>query len=52
MFSRARIGSVATNIWNWSFHFASGSLDYEAFLFGLAALFALALVAGFETPRP
>ena len=49
MFSRAEICRRATTIWNWSFHFASGSWGFQATLFGLAAGLALALVVGFET---
>ena len=49
MFSRAEICRRATSIWNWSFHFASGSSTYQAFLFALAAVLALALLVGFET---
>jgi hypothetical protein len=49
MFPRAEICRRATTIWNWSFHFGSGSWGYQAMLFGLAAALALALLAGFET---
>jgi hypothetical protein len=49
MFPRAEICRRATTIWNWSFHFASGSGGYQAMLFGLAAGLAMALLAGFET---
>jgi hypothetical protein len=49
MFSRAEICRRATTIWNWSFHFASGSAAYQTFLFALAALLAIALLVGWET---
>jgi len=49
MFSRAEICRRATSIWNWSFHFGSGSWEYQAMLFGIAAALAIALTAGFET---
>ena len=49
MFSRALICRLATTIWNWSFHFGSGSWGYQAMLFGIAAVLALALLVGFET---
>jgi len=49
MFSRGEICFHYTTIWNWSFHFGSGSWTYQAMLFGIAAALALALVAGFET---
>lgn len=49
MFSRAEICRRATTIWNWSFHFGSGSAGYQAMLFGIAAVLALALLVGFET---
>jgi len=49
MFSRAEICRRATTVWNWSFHFASGSTGYQVFLFALAAVLALGLAAGFMT---
>src|SRR5262245_48983619 len=49
MFPRAEICRRATTIWNWSFHFGSGSWGYQALLFGMAAGLALALMIGFET---
>jgi hypothetical protein len=49
MFSRAEICRRATTIWNWSFHFGSGSWEYQAMLFGIAGALALALLVGFET---
>ncbi|HXJ57285.1 MAG TPA: HTTM domain-containing protein [Verrucomicrobiae bacterium] len=49
MFSRAEICRRATSIWNWSFHFGGGSWGYQAMLFGIAAVLALALLGGFET---
>jgi len=49
MFSRALICRLATSLWNWSFHFASGSVAYQAFLFGLAAVAGLGLLLGFQT---
>jgi hypothetical protein len=49
MFPRAEVCRRFTTIWNWSFHFGGGSAGYQAMLFGLAALLALALLAGFET---
>lgn len=49
MFPRAEICRLATSIWNWSFHFGSGSSGYEAVLFCVAAVLALALLVGYET---
>ena len=49
MFSRAEICRRATTIWNWSFHFGGGSPGYQAILFAIAAVLAVALLAGFET---
>src|ERR1043166_5393859 len=49
MFSRAEIWHRANTIWNWSFHFGSGSWGYQAMLFGIAAGLALALLVGFKT---
>src|SRR6266850_3570838 len=49
MFSRAEICRRATTVWNWSFHFGSGSWGYQAMLFGIAAALALAVLVGFET---
>jgi hypothetical protein len=48
MFPRVDICKIAP-IWNWSFHFASGSWGYQATLFGIAAILALALLVGFES---
>lgn len=49
MFSRAEICYRVTSPWNWSFHFGSGAFGYQSMLFALAALFAFALLIGFET---
>src|SRR5262249_22733036 len=49
MFSRIEICRRVASIWNWSFHFGSGSWGYQAMLFGIAAVLAIALVLGFET---
>lgn len=49
MFPRTVICHHYTSFWNWSFHFGSGMWQYQALLFGLAAVLALALTAGFET---
>jgi hypothetical protein len=49
MFPRAEIRRLATSVWNWSFHFASGAPSYQGVLLGIAACLALALVAGFGT---
>lgn len=49
MFSRAEICRRATTIWNWSFHFGGGSTGYQAALFLLAGVLALALLIGWET---
>lgn len=49
MFPRADVLRRYTGIWNWSFHFASGSWGYQAFLFGLSGVMALALVLGCGT---
>ena len=48
MFSRTII-CRHYSIWNWSFHFGSGSWSYQAVLFGCAAVFAFALLVGYET---
>jgi hypothetical protein len=49
MFSRAEICYRVITVWNWSFHFGSGAWEYQAALFGLAAILAVALMVGFET---
>ncbi|MBL9135205.1 MAG: HTTM domain-containing protein [Verrucomicrobiales bacterium] len=49
MFSRAEICYRVMTPWNWSFHFGGGSLGYQAILFGIAAVLAVALLVGFET---
>ncbi|MFO1501578.1 MAG: HTTM domain-containing protein [Verrucomicrobiota bacterium] len=49
MFSRVEICRRVSTIWNWSFHFGGGTWNYQALLFGLAAVLALALLAGLET---
>jgi hypothetical protein len=49
MFPRAEILQRITTVWNWSFHFASGAASYQAILFGIAGIFALAVAAGFAT---
>ncbi len=48
MFPRAEIAYRITS-WNWSFHMWGGSWEYQAILFGLAAVLALALLVGFQT---
>src|SRR5262245_1642878 len=49
MFSRVEICRRATTVWNWSFHFGSGSWGYQAVLLGIAAALGLMLLTGFET---
>jgi len=49
MFPRAEIWQRITSIWNWSFHFASGASWYQAILFGISGVLALALAAGYAT---
>ncbi|MCC6232415.1 MAG: HTTM domain-containing protein [Verrucomicrobiales bacterium] len=49
MFPRLDIARRYPSPWNWSFHFASGEATYQAGLFGLAAILALSLLAGFGT---
>ncbi len=49
MFPRDQIRLRYTSAWNWSFHFAGGSTEFQTALFALAALFGLALLAGFQT---
>ena len=49
MFSRSLICQHYTSAWNWSFHFGSGSFEYQAILFAFAGLFAIAMAIGFET---
>src|SRR5262249_32796784 len=49
MFPRAEISQRITTVWNWSFHFASGASWYQAILFGISGVLALALAAGFAT---
>lgn len=49
MFPRSVVCHHYSTIWNWSFHFASGSSSYQAALFGVAACFALALLTGFKS---
>jgi hypothetical protein len=49
MFPRGEIRRLATSIWNWSFHFASGATGYQATLLGIAACLALALLLGVGT---
>lgn len=48
MFSRATIARHYSD-WSWSFHFGSGSISFEAMLFGVAAFFGSALLLGFRT---
>src|SRR5687767_5967651 len=48
MFSRTTVCRYY-GIWNWSFHFGSGSSPYQAALFAFAALLAVLLIVGFET---
>src|SRR5262249_30181526 len=45
----AEISQRITTVWNWSFHFASGASWYQAILFGISGVLALALAAGFAT---
>lgn len=49
MFPRGEISYRVTTIWNWSLHFGSGTSAGQAVLFGIGALFGVALLAGFET---
>jgi hypothetical protein len=49
MFPSAEICRRFTTIWNWSFHFATGTPGYQGFLFIVAAILALALLVGLET---
>ena len=49
IFSRSLICQYYTSEWNWSFHFGGGLWSFQAMLFGLAALFAIALLVGYET---
>jgi hypothetical protein len=49
MFSRAEICRRYSTIWNWSFHFSTGSGAGEVWLFGLAAFLAIALLLGWQT---
>jgi hypothetical protein len=49
MFPRAVIHHHFTSIWIWSFHFGSGTWAFQAVLFGIAAVLALALLVGFKT---
>jgi len=49
MFPRAEIRRLATSIWNWSFHFASGTSTYQATLFAIAGCLAAALITGLGT---
>ena len=46
MFSRAEICSLATTIWNWSFHFGSGNGTYQTLLFAFAGLLVVAFLLG------
>jgi len=48
MFPRSEVAYRITS-WNWSFHSWGGSWEYEAILFGLAGVLALALLVGFQT---
>ena len=48
MFSRATVCRYY-GIWNWSFHFGSGSASYQAALFAFAALLSVLFLVGFET---
>ncbi len=49
MFPRMEILRLSSSIWNWSFHYASGSTSFQGLLFGLAGLLALSLMVGFQT---
>src|SRR6478735_8483592 len=49
MFSRQVIHERYTSVWNWSFHFMSGSWEFQAVLFSLAAVLAVLMIAGFKT---
>jgi hypothetical protein len=49
MFPRAEIRRLFASIWNWSFHLAGGTWEYQTILMGVAAVLALALMAGFKT---
>lgn len=49
MFTRTEICYRVTSFWNWSFHFANGSWEFQAVLFGIAAALAISLVLGLET---
>jgi hypothetical protein len=49
MFPRMEILRFSRSIWNWSFHFASGSIGFQGLLFAFAAVLAIALMVGFET---
>lgn len=49
MFPRSEIGYHFTTIWNWSFHFAGGSWEFQACLFSIAFVLALALAVGLQT---
>ncbi len=48
MFPREEIASLA-NTWNWSFHYLCGDAGCTGWLFLLSGLFALMVVAGFQT---
>ena len=49
MFPRQVIHERYTTVWNWSFHTAGGSWGFQAFLFSVAAVLALAVLVGFKT---
>jgi hypothetical protein len=49
MFPRGLIRHHYTSRWYWSFHLANGSLPYQAALFGIATVFAVALLLGLKT---
>jgi hypothetical protein len=49
MFPRAEIWNRITSAWNWSLHFASGASWYQAVLFGISGVLALALAVGCAT---
>jgi len=46
---RGALLSQFASPWDWSIHLISGSAAYQAVLFGLQALLAIALIAGFRT---
>ena len=49
MFPREEMHWRITSVWNWSLHFGSGAAWFQAVLFGIAGILAVALLAGFAT---